>query len=51
MAIYRDPAVAERLRTAGITPVTSSPAEFDAYFRKEAVRWTKVFQQSGFKLD
>ncbi|MCC6776112.1 MAG: tripartite tricarboxylate transporter substrate binding protein [Hyphomicrobiales bacterium] len=49
--IYRDPVVAERLVKAGITPVTSTPAEFDAFFRKEAVRWTKVFRESGIKLD
>ena len=49
--IYRDPAVSERLAKAGITAVTSTPAEFDAFFRKEAVRWTKVFKDSGIKLD
>ncbi len=49
--IYRDPAVADRLEKVGITAVTSTPAEFDAFFRKEAVRWTKVFKESGIKLD
>ena len=52
VAIYRDPALsATRLEKAGITAVTSTPAEFDAFFRKEAVRWTKVFKDSGIKLD
>lgn len=49
--IYRDPAVSERLEKAGITAVTSTPTEFDAFFRKEAVRWTKIFKDSGIKLD
>lgn len=49
--IYRDPAVSDRLEQAGITAVTSTPAEFDAFFRKEAVRWSKVFKDSGIKLD
>ena len=48
---YTDPAVADRLERAGITAVTSTPAEFDAYFRDEAARWTKVFRESGIKLD
>jgi tripartite-type tricarboxylate transporter receptor subunit TctC len=50
-AIYADPAVAERLEKAGITAVTSSPAEFDAFFRAEAKRLTEVFRESGIKLE
>jgi tripartite-type tricarboxylate transporter receptor subunit TctC len=48
---YADPAVAERLEKAGITATTSTPAEFDAYFRAEAGRWSKVFRESGIKLE
>jgi tripartite-type tricarboxylate transporter receptor subunit TctC len=50
-AIYADPATNERLIAAGINPVSSTPEEFDAFFRKEAARWTKVFKESGIKLD
>ena len=50
-AIYADPVVAGRLEQAGITAVTTTPPEFDAYFRAEAARWTKVFRASGIKLD
>ena len=50
-AIYADPVVAARLEQAGITAVTTTPAEFDAYFRSEAARWTKVFRESGIKLE
>jgi tripartite-type tricarboxylate transporter receptor subunit TctC len=49
--IYADPAVADRLEKAGITAVTSTPEEFDAFFRAEAQRWTKVFRESGIKLE
>ena len=49
--IYADPAIAERLEKAGITAATSTPAEFDAFFRAEAKRWTEVFRESGIKLE
>jgi tripartite-type tricarboxylate transporter receptor subunit TctC len=51
VAIYADPDVVERLDQAGISPVTSTPEEFDAFFRSEAVRWAKVFRDSGIRLD
>ena len=35
----------------GITPVTTTPAEFDTFFRAEAARWAKVYKDSGIKLD
>ncbi len=50
-AIYNDPATNERLIAAGLNPVSSTPEEFDAFFRKEAARWTKAFKESGIKLD
>ena len=46
-----DAAVADRLEKAGILAVTTTPEEFDKYFREEAKRWTKVYQESGIKLD
>jgi tripartite-type tricarboxylate transporter receptor subunit TctC len=49
--IYADPAIADRLEKAGITVATSTPQEFDAFFRAEAKRWTAVFKQSGIKLE
>ncbi len=48
---YADPAVLDRLAKASIFPETTTPAEFDAFFRTEAKRWTKVFKESGIKLD
>jgi tripartite-type tricarboxylate transporter receptor subunit TctC len=46
-----DAAVADRLEKAGILAVTTTPEEFDKYFRTEAERWTKVYKDSGIKLD
>lgn len=48
---YADPAVADRLEKAGIMAVTTTPAEFDQFFRAEAARWTELYKQSGIKLE
>ena len=42
---------ADRLEKAGITAGTTTPAEFDAFFRDEAKRWTEIYKQSGIKLE
>jgi tripartite-type tricarboxylate transporter receptor subunit TctC len=49
--VYADPVVADRLEKAGIFPVTTTPDEFDSFFRAEAERWTRVYKESGIKLD
>jgi tripartite-type tricarboxylate transporter receptor subunit TctC len=46
-----DAAVADRLEKAGILAVTTTPSEFEKYFRDEAERWAKVYKESGIKLD
>lgn len=48
---YADAAVADRLEKAGILAVTSTPKEFDAWFRAEAASWTAIYKESGVKLD
>lgn len=48
---YADPAIAKKLENAGINAVTTTPEEFDGFFRREAERWTKVFRESGIKLE
>ena len=50
-AMFADPAVFKKLEGAGITATSSTPEEFEAYFRKEAVRWENAFRESGIKLD
>jgi len=49
--MYKDPAIIDKLERSGIAAMSSTPAEFDAFFRKEAERWTRVFKESGIKLD
>jgi tripartite-type tricarboxylate transporter receptor subunit TctC len=48
--IYSDPAVADKLQKIGISAVSSTPAEFDKFFRDEAAHWTKVFKDSPIKF-
>jgi tripartite-type tricarboxylate transporter receptor subunit TctC len=50
-AIYADRTTYDKLVAGGLNPVSSSPEEFDAFFRKEAVRWSKAFKESGIKLN
>jgi tripartite-type tricarboxylate transporter receptor subunit TctC len=49
--MYADPVLYERLQKAGINAVSSTPEEFDAFFRKEAVRWERAFRESGIQLE
>jgi tripartite-type tricarboxylate transporter receptor subunit TctC len=46
-----DPAVKEKSERTGNYPVTSTPAAFAAFIRKEAQRWSKVIQETGIKFD
>jgi tripartite-type tricarboxylate transporter receptor subunit TctC len=46
-SIYADPTMMERLEKAGITPVSSTPAEFEAFVRSEGERWSKVFKENS----
>ena len=46
-----DPEVKQRFEAEGAVPVGSTPAEFAAFFRKEAEKWGDVAKRSGTKLD
>jgi tripartite-type tricarboxylate transporter receptor subunit TctC len=46
-----DHEVSAKLGRFGISAVSTSPAEFDRYIRGEFDRWSKVFKDSGIKLD
>jgi tripartite-type tricarboxylate transporter receptor subunit TctC len=41
----------ERFAPDGTVAVGGTPAEFDAYIKKEAARWADVVKQSGVKAD
>ena len=45
--IYADPAVAKRLRDAGIIAVSSTPGELKALVRSETERWGKVIHDNA----
>ena len=49
--VAADPEVSAKLQNFGIVAVSSTPAEFDRYYRGELDRWSKVFKDSGIKLD
>jgi len=46
-----EPELSSRLQGFGIVAVSSTPAEFDRYYRGELDRWSKVFKDSGIKLE
>jgi tripartite-type tricarboxylate transporter receptor subunit TctC len=50
-AMFADPVIFQRLEGAGISAVSSTPEEFEAFFRREAVRWDNAFRESGIKLE
>jgi tripartite-type tricarboxylate transporter receptor subunit TctC len=49
--MFSDPAIFKKLESSGITAVSSTPEEFEAFFRKEALRWDGAFKESGIRLD
>jgi tripartite-type tricarboxylate transporter receptor subunit TctC len=49
--MYADPAIADKLEKSGISAVSSTPEEFDAFVRKELARWGQVFRDSGIQLN
>jgi tripartite-type tricarboxylate transporter receptor subunit TctC len=49
--MYADPFIADKLEKSGITAVSSTPEEFDAFVRKELDRWGQVFKDSGIQLN
>ena len=49
--VAADPEVNAKLSKFGISAVSTTPAEFNSYVRKERDRWSKVFRESGIKLD
>ena len=46
-----DPAVKTKADASGLFPATSTPAEFAAFIRKEAQRWSTGVKETGMKYD
>ncbi len=49
--ILADPAIKAKADAAGLFPATSTPAEFSAFIRKEAQRWSTVVKETGIQYD
>jgi tripartite-type tricarboxylate transporter receptor subunit TctC len=46
-----DPAIKAKADAAGLYPATGTPAEFSAFIKTEADRWSKVVAETGMKYD
>ncbi len=49
LRVFKLPEVQERLKTLGLDPVLSSPAELTRYQASEITKWTQVVKASGAK--
>jgi tripartite-type tricarboxylate transporter receptor subunit TctC len=49
--VLADPAVKAKADAAGFYPATTSPAEFSAFIRTEAERWSVVVKETGLRYD
>jgi tripartite-type tricarboxylate transporter receptor subunit TctC len=49
--VLSDPAIKAKADAAGLFPATSTPAEFAAFIKAEAQRWSKAVADSGMKYD
>ena len=49
-AALKDPVVLTALEKMGATPVGSSPRDFDAFMRAEAVKWEPVLKEADIKM-
>ena len=46
-----DPSIKAKADAAGLYPATGTPAEFAAFIKTEADRWSKVVAETGMKYD
>jgi tripartite-type tricarboxylate transporter receptor subunit TctC len=49
--VVHDPAVRERIAEQGGEPVGNTPAEFQAYIRREIARWSEVIRRNNVAVD
>lgn len=49
--LIKQPSVRERLQTAGLDAIGSTPEEFGSYIRSEVEKWGKVLKASGARPD
>jgi tripartite-type tricarboxylate transporter receptor subunit TctC len=51
LAIYADPAIADKLERSGISIATSTPEQLQALVRRELTRWAPIVAESGIALN
>jgi tripartite-type tricarboxylate transporter receptor subunit TctC len=49
--MYADPVLYDKLEKSGINAVSSTPDEFEAFYRKETDRWGKVIKDGGITFN
>jgi tripartite-type tricarboxylate transporter receptor subunit TctC len=49
--VLADPAIKAKADASGLFPATSTPAEFAAFIRREAARWSTVVKETGLQYD
>jgi tripartite-type tricarboxylate transporter receptor subunit TctC len=49
--VLKLPATAERFSSAGLEPVSNTPAEFTDLIKREIAKWQKVVQAAGIKVE
>jgi tripartite-type tricarboxylate transporter receptor subunit TctC len=51
VATLKSPEVIQRIRSEGAEPSGNTPAEFAAFVRSEAAKWSEVAKKSGTTVD
>ena len=51
VAAVKDPQFRERMRKIGVEPAARPSAEADAFFERELVRWKRVIDSAGLRLE
>src|SRR5229473_3364375 len=49
--VLADPAIKPKADASGLFPATNTPAEFSAFIRREAERWSVIVKETGMKYD
>jgi tripartite-type tricarboxylate transporter receptor subunit TctC len=49
--VVKQPENRERLIGQGYDPIANNPAEFAAYLRSKAAKWSKVIKERGMRVD
>src|SRR5262245_60499858 len=49
--VLADPGIKAKADASGLFPATSTPAEFAAFIRREAERWSTVVKETGLQYD